>query len=110
MKNSEHHNEHQRNKAIKEANSSHETDITPEDFIENRHFKKQFDANHQEKKPHKEDHRTKKVSKKTSTDEVKESTEPAHLQHQSERWASDQIKKTQEKNIHMTHKDHHYKK
>lgn len=109
MKNSEHRQEHLRKKAVKQANNQ-ESSLEPKDLIENPEFKKKFDANYKKKLPHKKHHHCKKTSKRTCTDEVKESTEPAHLQHQSERWNTAQIVKSEEKNNRMNHKDHHYKK
>lgn len=110
MKNSKHHNENIRRKAIREAQKEEQTHKTPEDLIENTHFKKQFDANHVETLPHKEEKKNKKHAKRTSTKDVKHETEPDHLHHQNEKSHSITNIKTEEKRQRFSHKDSKYKK
>jgi hypothetical protein len=85
MKNSPHKNEHQKHKAIKEANRIIDSGATPDQMIENKDFKKQFNAKEQAL-PHKESNHHKKTSKRTSPGEVDYQTERSHVHTENEHW------------------------
>lgn len=97
MKKSPHHLKHLREKAIKEAQKTADTDITPEEMIENPHWKEQFEP-HEQLLPHHLSHQKKIPSKRTSTHDIHVETEPAHMEHPNQYT----MKKTQDKNQAMT--------
>lgn len=109
MKDSQHHRNHLKQKAIREANSKEDSGPLPQEMIENPDFKKQFDAK-EETLPHKASKQLKHKSKRTSPKEVKHATEPDSIHIESERWNQVVQSQTQEKNLLLNKKLSKHKK
>lgn len=109
MKDSPHHRDHLKKKAIREANAIQDSGPLPEALIENPNFKKQFDPK-KKTLPHKEDKQAKQKSKRTSTKDVKAQTEQSSVHGENDRWVHTLQSQTQEKNLLMGKKFSKYKK
>lgn len=109
MKDSPHHRNHLKHKAIIEANATKSSNASPEDLIENPNFKRTFDAK-EASLPHKESKQLKHKSKRTSPKDVKHETEPDSIHSESERWGHVLQSQTQEKNLILNKKLSKHKK
>ena len=109
MKDSPHHRDHLKHKAIREANAIEDSGPLPESLIENTKFKKQFDAK-ETTLPHKESKQTKHKSKRTSPSDVKHETEPDSIHSENEKWNHVIQSQTQEKSLLLSKKLSKHKK
>lgn len=98
MKNSPHHRNHLKSKAIREANALQDSGPLPQEMIENPNFKKRFIAK-ENQLPHKPVRQHKQVSKRSSTKEVKHETEPDSIHHENTRWNHVLQSQTHEKTL-----------
>jgi hypothetical protein len=94
MKDSPHHRNHLKSKAIKEANTLQDSGPLPEEMIQNPNFKKQFNAKSEEsaqkiKKPHKQ----------TSKKVVEHAIEPDYMHKEQAHWTQVSQAQTKEKNL-----------
>lgn len=99
MKNSPHHRNHLKSKAIREANTLKDSGPLPEQMIENTQFKEQFIAKEKEPLPHKPKKQHKHTAKRSSTKEVKHETEPHSVHLENPRWNQVSRTQTKEKNL-----------
>lgn len=97
MKNSPHHREHERHKAIQSANSLQESS-NPQELIMNKEYKKQFNAK-ETTLPHHRSEAKKKTSKRTAPGEVDYETERTHVHGENEKWNATIRKQNKEKNL-----------
>jgi hypothetical protein len=109
MKDSPHHRNHLKKKAIREANAMKDSGALPKEMIENPNFKKQFDAK-ESSLPHKPDKQTKQKSKRTSAREVTHETEPDSIHTENAKWNHVLQTQTQEKNLLLNKKLSKHKK
>jgi|GEM_PF-1275472 len=98
MKNSPHHRNHLKTKAIREANALQDSGPLPQDMIENKEFKNQFLAK-EEKLPHKISKKRKQIAKRSSTKVVTQETEPDSIHQEGPRWQQVLKAQTKEKNL-----------
>lgn len=94
MKDSPHHRNHLKSKAIKEANTMQDSGPLPEEMIQNPNFKKQFAA-----KTKGSAHKIKKQHKQPSKKTAEHAIEPDYTHKEKVHWDQVSQVQTKEKNL-----------